>query len=85
MFGVLLYYHCLSLVSIDRLIKSCIFLNLFSKDPTLEAYRSATACYSTFPISNLTLGPKLDFFQTYFFYKESHLGFYFLILFFLLK
>ena len=33
--GVMLYYYCLSLVYIDRLAKSHIFLNLFSRDSTL--------------------------------------------------
>ena len=35
--GVLLYCYCLSLVSVDQLAKSCILLNLFSRDPTLGA------------------------------------------------
>ena len=43
------------------------------------------ACYCTFPISNLTPGSRLDFSQTYFNYQESHLEFFFLILFSLLK
>ena len=41
--------------------------------------------YYTFPISNLTLRPRLGFSQTCFFLQESHLGFFFLILFFPLK
>ena len=34
---VLLHYYYLSLVSIDRLVESRIFLSLFSRDPTLRA------------------------------------------------
>ena len=37
MSDVLLYCYCLSLVSIDRLVKSRIFLRLFSRDATLGA------------------------------------------------
>ena len=85
MSNVLLYYFCSSLVSVDRLAKRHIFLNLFNIDPTLGGYRGATSCYRTFSISNLTLGPRLDFSHTYFLHKESHLGFFFLILFSLLK
>ena len=39
--SVLLYYYCLSLVSIDLLVKSRIFLSLFSRDLTLRVYRDA--------------------------------------------
>ena len=61
---VLLYCYCFSLVFIDQIAKSHIFLSLFSKDPTLGALRDATACYRIFSISNLTLGPRFDFSQT---------------------
>ena len=37
MSSVLLYAYCLSLVFIDRLAKSLIFLSLFSRDLTLRA------------------------------------------------
>ena len=65
MYGVLLYCYSLSFVSIDQLAKSRIFLSLFSRDPTLWAYRGAIVCHHTFSISNLTLGPRLHFSQTH--------------------
>ena len=37
MFDMLLYYYFLSLLLIDRLAKSRIFLSLFSRDPNLGA------------------------------------------------
>ena len=85
MFGVLLYCYCLSLVYVDRLLKSRIFLSLFNRDMTLGVSRDATTCYRTFSISNLTFRPRFSFSYTCFFHHESHLGFFFLILFPLLK
>ena len=41
--------------------------------------------HRTFPISNLTPGPRLGFPRLAFSYQESHLGFFFLILFFPFK
>ena len=42
MSDMLLYYYYLSLVFIDRSVKSRIFLNLFSRDLTLGALRDVT-------------------------------------------
>ena len=42
MSDMLLYYYYLSLIFIDRSVKSRIFLNLFSRDLTLEALRDVT-------------------------------------------
>ena len=64
MYGMLLYYYCLSFVFVDQLAKSLIFLSLFNRYLTLRALIGATACYFTFPISNLTIGPRLGFFPT---------------------
>ena len=82
MFGVLLYCYCLYLVSIDRLVKIHIFLSMFTRDPTLEV----EGCYfhHTFLINNPTLRFRLGFHRLVFSYHELHLGFLFLILFYLL-
>ena len=74
---VLLYYYCLSLVSINRLTKNSIFLRLFSKYLTLGTQRGATACHYTPSMSNIT--PDLDsvFPILAFSYHEPHLRFYF--------
>ena len=69
---MLLYYYYLSLVFIDRSVKSRIFLNLFSRDLTLWALRGARlSLYLT--ISNLIQDPKLNFFRFVFFFIMRHI------------
>ena len=67
----------------DQLINT--FASFYLVETYFKGLEGGYGFYRTFPISNLTPEPRLWFFTYLFFLQESHLGFFFLILFFPLK